>query len=114
MNFQRDTTSGQEGIDLIRQLHRSWPDLPVVLMTAWATVERAVEAMQLGARDYCASRGTTSGCSPPAARSWRCGAPLPDADDAPAGDELGRSPAMRAVMRMVRAIAQRSSVIDHG
>src|SRR6185312_948946 len=106
MNFQRDTTSGQEGIDLIRQLHQAWPELPVVLMTAWATVERAVEAMQLGARDYVRKpwdndRLLAACRTQLALRRAR----VPSASDEPAGDELGRSPAMRAVMQMVRAIA---------
>src|ERR1041385_8411834 len=52
MNFTRDTTSGAEGIDTLKQLRASDPDLPVVLMTAWGTVDRAVEAMKLGASDY--------------------------------------------------------------
>jgi DNA-binding NtrC family response regulator len=106
MNFQRDTTSGQEGIDLIRQLHHSWPDLPVVLMTAWATVERAVEAMQLGARDYVRkpwdNERLLAACRTQLAlRRARSS----DASDTAVGDDLGRSPAMRAVMRMVHAIA---------
>ena len=106
MNFQRDTTSGQEGIDLIRQLHQSWPELPVVLMTAWATVERAVEAMQLGARDYVRkpwdNERLLAACRTQLALRR---ARSPESNDAAVGDELGRSPAMRAVMRMVRAIA---------
>ncbi len=52
MNFSRDTTSGQEGIDAMRLLADAAPELPVILMTAWGTVDRAVEAMKLGARDY--------------------------------------------------------------
>ncbi len=105
MNFERDTTSGQEGIDLIRRLHRSWPELPVVLMTAWATVERAVEAMQLGARDYVRKpwdndRLLAACRTQLALRRARAGG-----DDGAVGDELGRSPPMRAVMRMVAAIA---------
>jgi DNA-binding NtrC family response regulator len=52
MNFTRDTTSGQEGIDALAALKRTDPELPVVLMTAWGTVDRAVEAMKLGAADY--------------------------------------------------------------
>jgi DNA-binding NtrC family response regulator len=52
MNFTRDTTSGQEGIDALTALKRADPELPVVLMTAWGTVDRAVEAMKLGAADY--------------------------------------------------------------
>jgi len=106
MNFQRDTTSGQEGIDLIRRLHQSWPELPVVLMTAWATVERAVEAMQLGARDYVRKPWDNdrllAACRTQLALRR---AKATSEDDSDAADELGRSPAIRAVMRMVRAIA---------
>ena len=52
MNFTRDTTSGAEGIEVLTKLRAADPDLPVILMTAWGTVDRAVEAMKLGARDY--------------------------------------------------------------
>jgi DNA-binding NtrC family response regulator len=52
MNFTRDTTSGAEGIEVLRLLHKADADLPVILMTAWGTVDRAVEAMKEGARDY--------------------------------------------------------------
>ena len=52
MNFTRDTTSGAEGIETLKLLRQADPDLPVILMTAWGTVDRAVEAMKLGARDY--------------------------------------------------------------
>ena len=46
LNYSRDTTSGEEGVALVGELHRQHPDLPVVVMTAWATVEVAVQAMQ--------------------------------------------------------------------
>ena len=52
LNFQRDTTSGQEGLDLLSALQGMDPLLPVVVMTAWGTVDRAVEAMRRGARDF--------------------------------------------------------------
>jgi DNA-binding NtrC family response regulator len=52
LNYTRDTTSGEEGVALVEQLHREHPDLPVVVMTAWATVEVAVKAMQNGANDF--------------------------------------------------------------
>src|SRR5690606_5461478 len=47
-----DTTSGQEGLELVRQLAAHWPGVPVIAMTAWASVELAVEAMRLGAADF--------------------------------------------------------------
>jgi len=52
MNYTRDTTSGREGLDLLEQLRSLEPDLPIVVMTAWGSVEGAVEAMRRGARDY--------------------------------------------------------------
>ena len=52
MNYARDTTSGREGIDLLTRLHAVHPHLPVVVMTAWGSVEGAVSAMRSGARDY--------------------------------------------------------------
>jgi DNA-binding NtrC family response regulator len=52
LNYTRDTTSGQEGLELLERIHRLDPTLPVVVMTAWASVELAVEAMRGGARDF--------------------------------------------------------------
>ncbi len=52
LNYTRDTTSGQEGLDLLGQIQASDPALPVVVMTAWGSVELAVEAMRNGARDF--------------------------------------------------------------
>jgi len=52
LNYTRDTTSGEEGLALVEQLHRLHPDLPIVVMTAWASVEVAVRAMRQGANDF--------------------------------------------------------------
>ena len=52
LNYARDTTSGGEGLDLLSHLRALDPTLPVVVMTAWGSVEGAVEAMRRGARDY--------------------------------------------------------------
>ncbi len=52
LNYARDTTSGQEGLDLLARLQAKDNTLPVVVMTAWANVELAVEAMRRGARDF--------------------------------------------------------------
>ncbi|HEU5413903.1 MAG TPA: sigma-54 dependent transcriptional regulator [Candidatus Angelobacter sp.] len=52
LNYQRDTTSGQEGIDLLSRVQAMDSRLPVVMMTAWGSVELAVEAMRRGARDF--------------------------------------------------------------
>ncbi|HEV7859962.1 MAG TPA: sigma-54 dependent transcriptional regulator [Pyrinomonadaceae bacterium] len=52
LNYARDTTSGQEGIELISRIKVLDSTLPVVVMTAWSSVELAVEAMRRGARDF--------------------------------------------------------------
>lgn len=52
LNYTRDTTSGREGLDLLTKLREVDETLPVVVMTAWGSVEGAVEAMRRGARDY--------------------------------------------------------------
>ncbi len=52
LNYTRDTTSGREGLDLLSRMRALDPTLPVVVMTAWGSVDKAVEAMRLGARDF--------------------------------------------------------------
>lgn len=52
LNYARDTTSGKEGLDLISSIQALDHDLPIVVMTAWATVDLAVESMRLGVRDF--------------------------------------------------------------
>jgi DNA-binding NtrC family response regulator len=52
LNYARDTTSGAEGLDLLNRIQASDTTLPVVVMTAWGSVELAVEAMRRGARDF--------------------------------------------------------------
>ncbi len=52
LNYTRDTTSGQEGLDLLARIRAADSTVPVVVMTAWGTVEVAVEAMRRGARDF--------------------------------------------------------------
>jgi DNA-binding NtrC family response regulator len=52
LNYTRDTTSGQEGLDLLERLTSIDPTLPVLVVTAWSSVSGAVDAMRRGARDY--------------------------------------------------------------
>ena len=52
LNYTRDTTSGQEGLDLLNKIQTVDASLPVVVMTAWASVDVAVEAMRRGAKDF--------------------------------------------------------------
>jgi DNA-binding NtrC family response regulator len=52
LNYTRDTTSGQEGLELLNHIRSIDSILPVVVMTAWGSVDIAVEAMRRGARDF--------------------------------------------------------------
>ena len=52
LNYTRDTTSGQEGLDLLARLQEIDPRLPVIVMTAWGNIDLAVESIKRGARDF--------------------------------------------------------------
>lgn len=52
LNYSADTTSGREGLELIACLREQVPDLPLVAMTAWGSVDLAVQAMRMGAADF--------------------------------------------------------------
>jgi sigma-B regulation protein RsbU (phosphoserine phosphatase) len=52
LNYTRDTTSGSEGLDLVRRAHAAHPHVALLVMTAWGTLELAVAAMKRGARDF--------------------------------------------------------------
>jgi DNA-binding NtrC family response regulator len=52
LNYIRGETSGRQGLDLLKRIHKVDESLPVVVMTAWGSIELAVEAMRHGARDF--------------------------------------------------------------
>ncbi|HWG20797.1 MAG TPA: sigma-54 dependent transcriptional regulator [Terracidiphilus sp.] len=52
LNYTRDTTSGQEGLDLLARIQEIDSRLPVIVMTAWGNIDLAVESMKRGARDF--------------------------------------------------------------
>lgn len=52
MNYTRDTTSGEEGLDLLRELRARDDTLPIVVITGFGSIDLAVEAMKRGARDF--------------------------------------------------------------
>ena len=52
MNFTADTTSGEEGVALFREIRQRHPDLPVILLTAWTHLDAAVDLVKAGAADY--------------------------------------------------------------
>ena len=72
LNYTRDTTSGKEGLDLLTQIKALDSQMPVIVMTAWANVEVAVEAMRRGARILFKSHGTMRGCCRFCARRSTC------------------------------------------
>jgi sigma-B regulation protein RsbU (phosphoserine phosphatase) len=52
LNYARDTTSGREGLDLLKEMHERDRGLPIIVMTGWGSIDTAVEAMRLGARTF--------------------------------------------------------------
>jgi DNA-binding NtrC family response regulator len=54
MNFRRAATSGEEGITLFHEIRRCFPEMPIILLTAWTHLETAVELVKAGAADYIA------------------------------------------------------------
>jgi sigma-B regulation protein RsbU (phosphoserine phosphatase) len=52
LNYSRDTTSGDEGLQLLSQIRSEQPDLPIVVMTGWGNIELAVAAMRAGAQSF--------------------------------------------------------------
>jgi len=128
LNYARDTTSGREGMDLLRRIHAVHPNLPVVVMTAWGSVEGAVEAMRHGARDYVEKPWdnhrlvTTLRAQLELGRALRRSERLEDEvqrlhrDGVP--ELIARSPVMRAVVGMMERIAPSDASVlitgDHG
>lgn len=52
LNYEKGRTNGEQGLDLVSALRRQSPALPIVVMTAWSSIELALEAMRRGARDF--------------------------------------------------------------
>jgi DNA-binding NtrC family response regulator len=115
LNYARDTTSGREGMDLLSALQRNDPTLPVVVMTAWSSVDGAVEAMRRGARDYVAKPWdnarlvATLRTQVELARALRQGRRLADETSRQRAHQLpsliAESPRMREVMRLMERVA---------
>lgn len=107
MNFSRFTT-GEEGLTLLRQIKLFAPSVPVILMTAWGSIDLAVEGMRAGAFDFVTKPwdnrrlidriGTALDMS---ARE----APHDDTSDFDRGMIVGHSPALMEVLRTVRRVA---------
>jgi DNA-binding NtrC family response regulator len=114
LNYTRDTTSGQEGLDLLNRVTSIDPMLPVVVMTAWGTVDLAVEAMRRGAKDFVqkpwdnARLLATVRTQASLASALRKGARLEAQNRLLAGDKrpvmIAEAPAMQPVLSMIERV----------
>lgn len=120
LNYTRDTTSGQEGLDLLARVPAVDPTLPVVVMTAWATVDLAVEAMRRGARDFIQKPWENERVLAIARnqielrRALREGERLAAANAAQQGGGpvlIANSPAMRPVLDLVRRVGPSDATV---
>ncbi|GMU02400.1 sigma-54 dependent transcriptional regulator [Corallococcus caeni] len=130
LNYARDTTSGREGLDLLGELRARDALLPVVVMTAWGSVEGAVEAMRLGARDYVQKPWdntrllATLRTQLELSRALRRGRRLEEENQHLRREQGGRSPlvgesrAMQPVRRLIERVAPSSAPVlvtgEHG
>jgi DNA-binding NtrC family response regulator len=125
LNYARDTTSGREGLDLLAALGQDDPALPVVVMTAWSSIEGAVEAMRRGARDYVEKPWNnprlvaTLRAQVELGRALRKSERLEERLKPDGLPELvAQSPAMQAVLRLVERIAPSTANVlitgEHG
>ena len=128
MNYTRDTTSGQEGLDLVETIRKSWPRMPVIVLTAWGTIELAVEAVRRGACDFLPKPWDNGRLL--AALRAQIGAGRADSDTTwaraaatsgvrpPKSLLVARSNAMRAVVELVERVALSTSNVlitgEHG
>ena len=114
LNYARDTTSGQEGLALLARIQALDSTLPVVVMTAWANVDLAVEAMRAGARDFIQKPWDNARLlailqtQVELARALRRGKRLEAENEilrqAPAPAFIADSPAMRPVVDLIRCV----------
>jgi DNA-binding NtrC family response regulator len=114
LNYARDTTSGREGLDLLARIAGLDATLPVLVMTAWGSVEGAVEAIRRGARDYIqkpwdnARLLTTLRAQIDLARALRRSAKL-ESENARLGHDapslVAESAAMQPVLRLIERVA---------
>lgn len=52
LNYTRDTTSGEEGLQLVSRIHEQYAPMPIIVMTAWGNIDVAVDAIRRGAGDF--------------------------------------------------------------
>ncbi len=108
LNFTIET-SGRGGMKLLRELLAAHPELPVIQMTGWATVQLAVEGMKAGARDFIAkpwdNHELLNAINAQLGRGGAAGAPRSEKLADPFGSITGTSPALRQVIEQARRVA---------
>src|SRR5687767_6977189 len=128
LNYTRDTTSGQEGLDLLERIRGIDANLPVLVMTAWSSVAGAVEAMRRGARDYIekpwdddrllAMVGTQVDLRRAIRRNQRLQEANTRLQRGSAMPFIGESPAIRDVRRTIERVAPSDAAVmitgEHG
>lgn len=118
MNFSRGASSGEEGLHWIRQIHQQYPDLPIVVITAYGDVNIAVQAMKLGAVDFVVKPWENQRFMATVQSAFRLGQSrkeirdlrstqevLQQEMDQAHGSLIGDSSAMREVMRTIDKVA---------
>lgn len=124
LNYSRDTTSGKEGLDLLHQVLQLDEHLPVVVMTAWGSIETAVEAMKKGARDFIRKpwdnehvlavvnnqiqRQQAENRNRRLAEEVHL---LKDAADSESGALVSKAPVMRTLLDQLQSVAESSATI---
>jgi DNA-binding NtrC family response regulator len=110
LNYTRDTTSGHEGLDLLTRIREFDSGLPVVVMTAWSTIDLAVEAVRRGARDFLSKPWENDRVAAivrthvELRRALRTVHRQAEAQKGQAGMLLGDAPGMRQVLDLIERI----------
>ena len=117
MNFSL-TTTGQEGLVLLKQVKVFYPQVPVILMTAWGSIQLAVEGMKAGAFDFITKPWNNAALLQRIETALKLTAEMNEQkEDAPAETTLlrsniiGKSPALMNVLNMVGRIAKTNASV---
>jgi DNA-binding NtrC family response regulator len=112
LNYARDTTSGGEGMDLLSRLRELDPVLPIVVMTAWGSIEGAVEALRRGARDYLQKPWDNTRLVATLRAQLELGRALRTANRLDAEAARTRQAELPAIVARSRAMQQMMSLVD--
>jgi len=118
MNFSL-TTSGEEGLTLLKQVKLFRPDVPVFLMTAWGSIELAVKGMQLGAFDFVTKpwnnilllQRIETALELTKSKNEEASESIKSTDDFDRSFIIGRSAALKSVLDVVRRVARTNASV---